>query len=64
MSIISIVGFLVLTHSAFIFVLILVNPSWYEKKAAASGVRPNIGMALFTKVIIGGLGAAVGFYFL
>lgn len=63
MSVVSIIAFIIAVHSGIMIVVILFNPQWYVNRAISAGVTPNISSAITTKVILGGVAAAIGFYF-
>lgn len=64
MSVASIAAFIVAAHSLFMIAVYVVNPEWYEQKAYSAGVSPNLTAAIVTKLILAGVAAGVGFYFL
>ena len=64
MSLISMISFVVAAHSLIMVLIILVNPSWYESKAASSGVQPNIFAAITIKLILAAISFSIGYYFI
>lgn len=64
MSIFSIIAFIIAAHSAIMILVILLNPTWYEGKAIAAGVTPNITSAIVTKLVIAVVATGLGVYFI
>jgi len=51
-------------HSLYIILNIIIYRDWYINGAIKAGIEPNVFFAIFVKVIIGLIGAAIGFYFM
>ena len=64
MNLISIMGFILCAHSLYIILKIIIYRDWYINGAIKAGIEPNVFFAIFVKVIIGLIGAAIGFYFM